>query len=385
MLYTTKSTIQATCEFGQSAWLATELQSLGYKPVREHRTGVELKGDLFDCIKLNLQLSTAYSVLYLLKEFRCNSAEELYRVASEIPWETIIPYDSYFSIVSKVQNDTIRNTMLPNLKLKDAIVDRIKKYKGKRPDSGKERNRIVVHLNWHKNQGWIYLNTSGRKLSDRGYRKMPHTAPLRESLASAILLASDYKPGVNFVNPMCGSGTLAIEAALLSKGAIPGGARSNYAFKHYIGFPANQFKELRDGIIKKHQNTSPTPRIIATDIDPKAIAASKVNAEKAGVADMIEFKVCDFADTPIPEDAGIIILNPEYGERLGEVKDLEETYGLIGDWLKQSCKGWTGYVFTGNLDLAKKVGLKASRRFEFMNGKIDCRLLKYEMYHGSRD
>lgn len=379
MDFTKRSTIQATCEKGLAPWLAAELAGLGCTVVREHRTGVELEGTLNDCIRLNLTTRIAYSILYQLSEFPCRDQQELYNAVRALPWEQMLPSDGYFSVVCKVSNDTIRDTRIPSLKVKDAIADRIRAACGRRPDSGKERDGAVVHLNWHNDRAWLYLNTSGGKISDRGYRRLPHTAPLRESLAAALLMAAGYDGGKPLLNPMCGSGTLAIEAALIARGAAPGLLRDNWGFMHLAGFTREAYVAVREEL-KKGQGRRATPAIIASDIDPKALEAARQNARTAGVEGLIDFRECDFAETPVPPEAGVIIINPEYGERLGEAAALEGLYKRMGDWLKQSCKNWDGYIFTGNLELAKKIGLRASRRFEFMNGKIDCRLLRYQMY-----
>jgi putative N6-adenine-specific DNA methylase len=182
---------------------------------------------------------------------------------------------------------------------------------------------------------------------------------------------------------MCGSGTLAIEAALIATGRPPGLLRSNFGFMHHMGFDADAWQALRREAKKVRSNDAPAP-IVASDIDEKAVLAARKNAETAGVHRLIDFEVCDFADTPMPDDPGIVLLNPEYGERMGEVAALESTYKRMGDFLKQRCAGWTGFIFTGNLALAKKVGLRASRRLEFHNAKIECRLLRYELYAGTR-
>ncbi|MEE9297023.1 MAG: class I SAM-dependent RNA methyltransferase, partial [Phycisphaerae bacterium] len=197
------------------------------------------------------------------------------------------------------------------------------------------------------------------------------------------ILATGYDGSVPLVNPMCGSGTLAIEAALIASGRPPGLLRDNFGFMHCRGFDSDTWQSMRRSA-KKIRNKGTIAPIIATDIDAGAIRAARKNAETAGVHHMIRFDVCDFAETPIPPEEGIVIINPEYGERLGVIAELEKTYGRMGDFFKQRCAGWTGYIFTGNLELAKKVGLRASRRMEFFNAKIDCRLLKYELYAGTR-
>jgi putative N6-adenine-specific DNA methylase len=184
---------------------------------------------------------------------------------------------------------------------------------------------------------------------------------------------------------MCGSATLSIEAAMIATKRRPGLYRDNYGFMHIADFDDNFFKQEKKKLLEQIQ-LIPGLKIIATDISEDAINISKINANAAGVADLIEFKICDFADTPVPQDRkGIIFFNPEYGERLGDEIELEKTYSRIGDFMKQKCKGYYGYIFTGNFNLAKKIGLKASRRIEFYTGKIDCRLLEYELYQGTKN
>jgi putative N6-adenine-specific DNA methylase len=183
---------------------------------------------------------------------------------------------------------------------------------------------------------------------------------------------------------MCGSSTLAIEATMLATNRRPGLYRNNYAFMHVVGFDSNFYETEKQKLIGQIKKI-PALKIIATDISEDAIHISKINAEAASVVDLIEFKICDFRETNVPENEnGIVFFNPEYGERLGDEIELEETYAAIGDFMKKKCKGYTGYVFTGNLNLAKKIGLKPKRKIEFYNSKIDCRLLEYELYPGSR-
>jgi putative N6-adenine-specific DNA methylase len=274
--------------------------------------------------------------------------------------------------------------MYPNVKVKDAIVDRISRKTGSRPDSGRDRNSVVVNLFWKHDKAWIYLNTSGVKLSDRNYRKMPYKAPLRESLAAGIIMATGFDGSQDLVLPMCGSGTLAIEAALIAMNKPAGALRNNFGFKHVKGFDEDIWEGLRRDISKGIRKDAIQKRIIATDINAQAIRAATQNARTAGVEHLIEFNVCDFADTELPTGEGIVVMNPEYGSRLGELEQLETEYKRIGDFLKQRCAGHTAYLLIGNKELSAKIGLKASRRFVFYNGKIECRLLKYELYKGTK-
>jgi putative N6-adenine-specific DNA methylase len=206
-----------------------------------------------------------------------------------------------------------------------------------------------------------------------------------EALAASTIMSTNWDQKSPFVNPMCGSGTLAIEAALIATKRAPGLFRNNYAFMNLIGYDKAVYEKERN-IIEEQVRHLPNLVIIASDISRDAIKVAKMNATIAGVEDLIDFQVCDFEATemPEPEEGAIVMINPEYGERLGEELELEATYARIGDYMKNKCKGMTGYIFTGNLDLAKKIRLKPSRRIEFLNAKIDCRLLEYELYAGTK-
>ncbi|MBN2212368.1 MAG: hypothetical protein JW709_13300, partial [Sedimentisphaerales bacterium] len=371
-----------TCGPGLAEYLQAELTALGFPILDTHSGGVLTRGSLLDCYTLNYLLRTAYSVQYLLREFGCGSPDTLYKQVGCVDWENYIAPEEHLCILSRVNTRTVNNTMFPNLKVKDAIVDRIQRKTGRRPDSGPDRTGVVVNLYWHEDRAWLYLNTSGLKLSDRNYRKMPHKAPLRETLAAAILMAAGFDGAQPLVLPMCGSGTLAIEAALLALNKPAGSLRSNYAFKHIKGFEEAAWDQVRLDARQNIKKGSPAP-IIATDIDPVAIDAARQNARTAGVEHFIEFAICDFAATTIPAAPGLIVMNPEYGLRLGEQENLEREYTRIGDFLKQRCPGWRAYILTGNKILAGKIGLKTSRRLIFFNGNIECRLLCYDLYAGS--
>jgi putative N6-adenine-specific DNA methylase len=375
--------IRITCAPGLMTYLKHEVEELGYTVDSFRPNGVEISATLSDAMRLNLFLRTGLNVLYMIDSFKCSDPEELYKRTKAIVWEQIIAPDEYLSVVSNVNTPTITDWRYASLKVKDAIVDRIASCVGSRPDSGPRRENLVVQLNWNGDQCQLYLNTSGRKLADRNYRKIPYKAPMQETLAAGVILATGYDGSSPMVNPMCGSGTLAIEAALIASGRPPGLLRSNFGFMHHKGFDEDTWNSMRRQA-KKIRNKRHIAPIIATDHDERAVDAAQRNAETAGVHQIIQFVVCDFAETPIPDDKGIVLLNPEYGERLGKIDELEKTYKQMGDFFKQRCPGWTGYIFTGNLDLAKKVGLKASRRIEFLNAKIDCRLLKYDLYEGTR-
>lgn len=383
-VFNTPNKVIITCNRRLSPYLQSEVEDLGFKITRTFNTGLELQATLNDCIRLNLNLRVASQVLYEVKSFKASNPDELYQNLTKIPWEEVLHFDGYFSVTSNVHNETITTPLFANVKVKDAIVDRIKDKKGIRPDSGPDLNQAVVHLHWIEDKAEIFLDTSGETLAKHGYRKYPGKAPMLEALASATITATQWDRKAPFLNPMCGSGTLAIEAALIATGRKPGLLRMNYSFMHFKGYDQEIFFEERRRL-KALVTKVELPIIIASDISKDAIEISKLNARTAGVEHLIQFEIDDFENTTVPDVPGVIMFNPEYGERLGVHTKLESTYQRIGDFLKNKGQGYRGYVFTGNPDLAKKIGLRASRRFEFFNGKLDCRLLQYELYSGSKE
>jgi putative N6-adenine-specific DNA methylase len=382
-VFHTENKIIITCNKRLSAYLQQEVEDLGFKPVRVFQTGIELWGTVTDCIALNLNLRCASQVLYLIKSFNADDPKQLYDELVEIEWEKLIDFSGYFSVTSNVNNEHILTPLFANVKVKDAIADRIKSVKGLRPNSGAESNKTVVHLYWQDNEADIFLDTSGETLAKHSYRKIPGKAPMLEALATSTIMATHWDRKSAFINPMCGSGTLAIEAALLATDKCPGLFRMNYGFMHIMGYDETVFFTERRKLKDKAKKDTGF-KIIATDISEDAVDIAQKNAKTAGVEHLIDFSVCDFADTPIPEEPGVIMFNPEYGERLGVHTKLEATYKRMGDFMKKDCLGYRGYVFTGNPDLAKVIGLRASRKIEFYNGKLDCRLLEYELYLGTK-
>ncbi|WKN41310.1 THUMP domain-containing class I SAM-dependent RNA methyltransferase [Tunicatimonas pelagia] len=389
MSYTRK--IVVTCAPLISPILAKEIEGLNLPVKSINRLDVETEGTLLDAMRLNLQLRTAHRVLYQLKSFTINQPNELYQEIYNYPWENQIPLDGYFSVQSYVKHPTISDGRFANLKVKDAVVDRFMKRFGRRPNSGPMNDRVVLFLYWTEEEAAIYLDTSGESLSKRGYREVTVAAPMQESLAAALLLSTQWHPSQPLINPMCGSGTIAIEAALMQQQTYPGLLRGNYSFMHLKSYQSGIWRRLRQDLKLDQQSRRDAQRnIVATDSNPDAIEAAKKNARAAGVSHLIQFQLSDFAETSVPEvkktSAGnpVIVINPPYGARLGEERKLEVLYARIGDFFKQQGAGYYGYVFTANRDLAKKIGLKTSRKQEFLNGKLPSQLLEYELYTGSK-
>jgi putative N6-adenine-specific DNA methylase len=383
-IFLQKSKIVITCHKWLSPYVQQEVTQLGFDIDSTFQTGLMLTGTLQDCIKLNLHLQCASQVLYSLKAFECHHPDELYEALVDMQWHQFINADSYFSITSHVYHDSVNNSLYANVRVKDAIVDAMRDMGLDRPTSGPMRDKTVFHLHWKNEDAEIFIDTSGETLAKHGYRKLPGKAPMLEALACATIMAGTWDCNSAFVNPMCGSGTLAIEAALLASNRPSSLLRDNYAFMHLLSYDPT-FYNAEMQLIKSKVKNNLDFKIIASDYSAKAIDIAKQNAEYANVAHLIDFEVCDFSKTTMPENnKGVVYINPEYGERLGDEEKLVETYSAMGDYFKQSCKGYTGFIFTGNANLAKKIGLKATRKIEFVNGSIECRLLRFEIYEGTK-
>ena len=386
-----------SCAKELSRWTEVEVRNLGYTPIEVTENTVVVRGAMRDVMKLNLKLRTAHRVLVPLLRADCRNIRDLYHLAKSIDWENLIEADGYFSVSSIVHNYTIRDTRIPSLYTKDAIADRMRERCQRRPDSGGENKGSAVFVYWERNEVIIYLDTSGEPLSKRGYRKIPGSAPMQETLAAACLMAMHWDKKSPFLSPMCGSGTPAIEAAMMALNKAPGALKGHFAFQSIKGYsriipgetapriaprqhigasPEQIWKEIVLDA-KNEEVTEGIPKIIATDISPEAVENAHTNAIAAGVAPYIEFKDCDFAETPIPQDKGCIFFNPEYGIRLGTVEELAPIYERIGTFMNEKCAGWTGGLITGNPDLARLVNLYYKTRVPFFNGPIDCRLFIY--------
>lgn len=377
------SDIVVACPHRIAPYLKIEVEALGYDILEIFKTGVRIRGNLLDCIRLNLSLRTATQVRYSLHSFRAERPDDIYFTAAKIPWEEIFSPQEKFTVQNSAEHITLNNTMYINLRVKDAIADRFRSKGLARPDSGSDLAGVVIHLHWRDERAEILLDTSGSVISRHGYRRIPGKAPMQESLAAAVVLATNWDKVTPLVNPMCGSGTLAIEAALLASGRKPGLLNRDYSFCHILGYHSDFLDKEREKL-KNEITDEQLPLILASDIRNGAVEDARENARNAGVEHLIQFECSDFRTSTVPAQPGIIVLNPEYGERMGELTELEHTYGEIGDFFKKRCPGHKGFVFTGNLELAKKIGLKPSRRIEFYSAQLDCRLLQFELYLGSR-
>lgn len=380
-----KRPIVVTCLPYLADALEKEIRSLGYEITEKEKKAVSLLGDMNDAMRLNYYLRCANRVLFHFSSFSAKGPEQLKKQTGSLEWERFMSKDGYFSVDSFVKNKFITDSRYANLIVKDAIADRFSKMYGKRPDSGPQKEGIVIFMYWVNDEVKLYFDTSGPTLSKHGYRVNPWKAPVQENLAAALLYTTKWDGMSHFINPMCGSGTLAIEAAWMAYGIHPGRLREHYAFKKMEGFDRESWLQVKREALELGKVKKENFRIIATDRSAGAISAARQNARKAGVDHLIEFEVCDFRDTKVPPGGpGVVMMNPEYGERMGDKRHLEQVYEQIGDFFKKRCQGYTAYIFTGDLDLAKKVGLHATRKIPFLNAKIESRLLEYPVYSGSK-
>lgn len=379
-----RALVVVTTAKGMVPMLSAELEALGLPVSGATETGVSVHANMAEVMRMNLMLRTAHRILWKLGEGSAHHPNELHKKLSAWPWENWIPEQGYVCVTASGQTASGDDPRFVALKVKDAIMDRMNATFGRRPDSGPARDRTVVHLHWEGRYFTAYLDTSGEPLSHRGYRIQPGKAPMRETLAAACLIGSQWPGTTPLVNPMCGSGTLAIEAALIASNTPAGFLRENFGFMHLVGYDAAFWRSVREPAAKQRIARPHAPHILASDIDPRAIAAAKANAERAGLAGWIQFSVADFRNAPLPPPPGHLVFNPEYGERLGQDKELAAEYTAIGDYMKQKAQGFTGVVFTGNAEMIKPIGLKPRIKLPLFNGPIECRLLVFDLYGGTK-
>jgi putative N6-adenine-specific DNA methylase len=369
----------ATTGKGVEELLAEELRALGHGDAVVESGGVRFSGETADCWRANLWLRTANRVLMPLTIFPCSSPQELYDGVRAVAWNDWLTPDMTLAVDCNLRDSAITHSGYGALKTKDAIVDVLRDLHGRRPcvDPRDPDLRVNVHL--VKNRCTVSIDTSGAPLDRRGYRLDRTEAPLRETLAAALVALTGWDGTVPLADPMCGSGTILIEAALRATRRAPGLLRGGFGFQRWPGFDpvlwARLLSEAREAAL-----SGLTVPILGRDRLPKALEIARQNVSRAGVGNLVTLSQGDVRDFTPPPGPGVLLFNPPYGQRLSEEEALKPLYRQIGDVMKQRCTGYTAYLFTGSPELAKCVGLKASRRFVLFNGPIECRLLKYELY-----
>ncbi len=374
------SSFFAVCPKGVEEALAAELAALGVSAVNKKTGGVSFTGDRRDLYRANLWLRTATRVLVPVATFEAHTPEELYAGAREIPWEDWLPPDGTLAVDANTHHSMIRDPRYAALKAKDAACDRFRERTGQRPSVNVDAPDLRINIHIANDRCTASLDSSGRSLNRRGYRAETARAPLRETLAAALVALSGWDGKIPFVDPMCGTGTIAIEAALLATRTAPGLLAPSFGFLRWCDFDRKTWLELLAEAQEARREKIPGI-IVANDISPGAIGTARRNARAAKVEELIRWSTGDARSlAPPAPPPGVIVANPPYGERIGDVRELERLYKELGDIWQERWKGWTAFLFTGDPQLAKKIWLKPARRLPLWNGPIECRFLTYRLY-----
>jgi putative N6-adenine-specific DNA methylase len=367
----------ATCARGIEPILAQELSDLGAAAVEPGRGGVTFAGDRATLYRANLWLRTAIRVLWPILDAPVTSPDELYEAVRTIDWSQYMTPDHTLAVDCNVRDSQITHSKYAALKTKDAICDQFVAKHGRRPSVNVDEPMIGLNLHIFRNQAVLSLDSSGESLHKRGYRPIQTRAPLNEALAAALILQSGWRGDTPFADPMCGGGTLAIEAAWLALKRPPGLTRRRFGFQGWMDFDIAQWTAIRDDARAGVARKLAAP-IVGCDERSDAMSFATTNAKAAGVGNLVRFHKCHLRDFQPPSDGpGTLLCNPPYGERIGEEKDLRGLYELFGEILRQRCPGWTALVFSGNQRLLRSIGLTPVQQWPLFNGKIPCQLVRF--------
>ena len=369
----------ATVARGLEPLAAQELERLGATQVQPDFCGVEFWGDRALLYRVNLWSRLAFRVLQVLHKFPCVDAEDLYQGVQRVDWGQYLPPDRTFAVTATGKTRSLNHTHFNALQVKNAIVDWQRDRFGDRSDIDTENPDLHLNLHLHRDRATLSLDSSGDSLHRRGYRPAMGKAPLKETLAAALLDWSCWTPDLAFFDPLCGSGTLPLEAALMALKIAPGSFRDRFGFESWPDFDPDLWDQLLALEEAEEENSLKAP-IAGSDRDPVIIEQAIANAQYSGLDCHVEFDCCELDWIEPIADRGVLICNPPYGERLGDRQQLGEFYQNLGIILKERFKGWTAYVLSGNKQLTLALGLKSSRRIPIFNGTIPCQLLEYELY-----
>ncbi len=370
----------APCPRGLEGVLAQELAALKAENVLPADGGVAFSGSMLTMMQANLHSRIASRILWELAEKPYRSEDDIFRMARDLEWPELFAVENTIKVNVTAVKSPLRSPEFVGLKVKDGICDRFRLKTGSRPSVDTREPDMRIHVFLTDRMATLYLDTSGEALFKRGYRLEAGEAPLRENLAAGILALTGWQPGQALYDPMCGSGTFLIEAAMIARKIAPG-LRRSFAFQQFQMHSDESWQKLR-GEAKASENSA-TFAIHGSDVSSTALAHAQENLETAGIADTVSLKQLNVLDAKPIAESGIWLCNPPYGVRLDEKEKLAAFYPQWGDVLKQRFVGWHAYFFTGDLDLAKKIGLKASKRTVLFNGALECRLFEYELRAGS--
>ncbi len=362
--------------------LAAEVEALGATDIQKLSRAVEFHGDKRLLYRANLWCRTATRILKPIATFHAGDGDELYKRMDHINWMRYLTAESTLAIDAVVSRSGLDNSLFVAQRAKDAIVDQFRKKLDKRPSVDLANPDLRLNIYIYRDLATLSLDSSGEALQRRGYRTEGGKAPLNEVLAAGILALTEWDEASPLVDPMCGSGTFVIEAAMKARRMAPGLVRNKFAFMNWKDYAPSMYAKVCDEAREKALPKLPF-EIYGSDRDARQVDDARANAQRAGVLGDIRFDMNSFEVQIPPEAPGTMIANPPYGERL-KVGDIGALYSSLGDTLKKKYEGYDAFIFTGNPDAARKIGLRASRRFHLYNGPMECRLLKYAMYKGSR-
>ena len=373
--------IVAKTLFGLENLLVDELKNLGAKKVQVLNRAVAFEGDLRMLYTANIHSRLAARFIIPFANFQARNENDLYKKTQQIDWSKYLNNDKTLAIGSTTHGELFTHSQFPALKVKDAIVDQFREKTGDRPSVDTKKPDVLINLHISDREVSIALDSSGESLNRRGYRTESNDAPISEILAAAMIILSGWDDSAPLLDAMTGSGTIAIEAALINQNIAPGSKRK-FGFQNWDDYNAALFEELIEEANQKTVESSCT--IHARDINMGSLAIARRNAERAGVMDNIVFDCVDFMKSEPVDDSGMIIMNPPYGERLEERLDMDKFYHEIGFRLKHIYPNHVVWVISSNLSAMKRLGLKPDERIKLFNGQLECRFNKYTLFKGKR-
>lgn len=361
--------------------LAKEVKNLGGKNVRRGKRAVFYEGDLELIYKSNYFLRTALRVLKEVAHFQFKNVDQFYLRCKNIDWKKYLSLDQNFRVDSIVVNSKeFRNSMYTSLRVKDAIADYFREKHGKRPDVETDQPDIIINVHVFENNCTLSIDSSGESLHKRGYRIKQGDAPLNEVLAAGMLMMAGWRGNSDFMDPMCGSGTLAIEAAMIAQNIPAAKHRKEFAFQRWNDFDQLLWDEITAPAAKRDFRY----KIYASDISGSNLLNAKTNARRALVFNKIQFQNADFEDLNNAFQNGLIVTNPPYGERLKE-ENLDALYQMIGTQLKHKYPDCEAWILSAALNSLKQIGLKPDNKVDLMNGALKCKFNKYKLYEGKSE
>lgn len=372
--------IQIKTFFGLEEILAEEIRKLGGANVEVKNRAVNCEGDLGFLYKINYSARTALKILVPLLTFKAWDENRFYDKLFAFPWDEYMTVDQTFAIDTTIYSERFNHSQFISLKMKDAIADYFNFKFRKRPSVDTQNPDVKFHVHIDRELVTISLDSSGDPLFKRGYRKEQGEAPINEVLASGMLQLAGWDGKGNFLDPMCGSGTLLIEAAMIAMDLPAQTFRRTFGFQNWLNYDAELFNTIKE--VRLNRVREFTGKIVGYDIDSDMLHASRINIEAAEMADVIEVKTQDFFDSKKELFPLLMVFNPPYDERI-EIND-DEFYKKIGDTFKKNYPNTLAWLISSDLDSMKKIGLRPSRKIKLYNGKLECRFMQYEMYEGTK-